>query len=160
MSRLTSLSEQTRLAKQVIQVNILSFSSVPPFDGLKYIAGVDISFVKSTNKACAMLAILNYPSLTLAHKTYDIVEMTEEYIPFYLAFREVRHLIRLFDRVKRENPEMYPQVVFVDGAGVWHPKGLLQCKRVLIYRSRIGVASRRTTQYSYHWHREVAFVFT
>jgi endonuclease V len=117
-------SEQTRLAKQVIQTNTLSFSSTPPFAGLKYIAGVDISFVKNTNKACAMLTILNYPSLTLAYKTYDIVEMTEEYIPFYLAFREVRHLLHLFQRAQQESLETYPQIVFVDGGGVWHPKGL------------------------------------
>ena len=123
--RILMNSEQTRLAKQVVQTNNLSFSSTPPFTGLKYIAGVDISFVKTTNKACAMLAILNFPDLTLAYKTYNIVEMTEEYIPFYLAFREVGHLIRLFERVKQEVPECYPQVVFVDGAGVWHPKGPL-----------------------------------
>jgi deoxyinosine 3'endonuclease (endonuclease V) len=49
--------------------------------------------------------------------------MTEEYIPFYLAFREVRHLITLFTRIKSESPELYPQIVFVDGGGVWHPKG-------------------------------------
>jgi endonuclease V len=77
-----------------------------------------------------MLAILNYPTLSLAYKTYDIVEMTEEYIPFYLAFREVKHLVRLFERIKRDVPELYPQVVFVDGAGVWHPKGIsLSTKR-------------------------------
>jgi endonuclease V len=118
-----TFSEQTRLAKQVIQKNNLTFSPTPPFTGLNYIAGVDISFVKSTQKACAMLTILNYPSLTLAYKTHDIVEMTEEYIPYYLAFREVRHLVQLFDRVKQKIPEMYPQIVFVDGAGVWHPQG-------------------------------------
>jgi endonuclease V len=120
--------EQNELAKRVIQTNSLSFSSESPFSGLKYIAGVDISFVKSTNKACAMLAILNFPSLTLQYQTYDIVEMTEEYIPFFLAFREVGHLIRLFDRVKKEKPEIFPQVVFVDGGGVWHPKGII-CHR-------------------------------
>jgi endonuclease V len=130
--------EQLRLAKLVIQKNILSFSPEHPFKGLKYIAGVDISFVKNTNRACAMLAILNYPDLTLAHQTYDIVEMTEEYIPFYLAFREVRHLLRLFERLKTENPELYPQVVFVDGGGVWHPKGIPRQGRLI---PGLGLAS-------------------
>ena len=101
----------------------LTFSPDPPFTGLKYIAGVDISFIKNTNKACAMLAILNIPDLSLAYKTYDIVDMTEPYITYFLAFREVGHLVKLFQRVKLENPELYPQIVFVDGAGVWHPKG-------------------------------------
>ena len=89
-----------------------------------------------------MLAILNYPSLTLARQTYDIVEMTEGYIPFYLAFREVRHLIRLFEEVKREAPNMYPQVTFVDGGGVWHPKGMFSEFHGLL-RTRTGFPSRR-----------------
>jgi len=70
-----------------------------------------------------MLAILNFPDLSLAYQTYDIVDMTEPYIPYFLAFREVGHLVKLFQRVKLEKPELYPQIVFVDGAGVWHPKG-------------------------------------
>jgi len=89
-----------------------------------------------------MLSILRYPDLALAHQVYDIVEMTEEYIPFYLAFREVKHLIRLFNRVKEENPEMYPQVVFVDGGGIWHPKGLGLASHlgVLLDIPTIGIA--------------------
>jgi len=106
-----------------MQQNRLTFSPVPPFEDLKYIAGVDISFVKNTNKACAFLDILSYPDLKIVWETHDIVEMTEEYVPFYLAFREVRHLVKLFERCQREKGEMYPQVVLVDGGGVWHPKG-------------------------------------
>jgi deoxyinosine 3'endonuclease (endonuclease V) len=142
---LTVSSEQARLAKQVSQNNTLSFLPTPPFDGLKYIAGVDISFVKDTNKACAMLSILNYPSLTMALQTYDIVEMTEEYIPFYLAFREVRHLIRLFERVKQDHPDKFPQVVFVDGGGVWHPKGFRSLNIVADVRSWVSFTFRRVT---------------
>jgi endonuclease V len=120
--KLTS-SEQIRLSQLVIQHSSISFSGTPPFDGLHYIAGVDISFVKNTNQACAMLAILEYPSMNIVYKTHDIVEMKEDYIPFYLAFREVQHLVALFRRVHVNVPELYPQVVFVDGSGVWHPKG-------------------------------------
>lgn len=116
-------SEQSTLSKQVLQSNHLTFSPDPPFPGLKHIAGVDISFLKNTNRACAMLSILNFPELTLEYQTYDIVEMTEEYIPFYLAFREVKHLVRLFERCKKERGDCFPQIVFVDGGGVWHPKG-------------------------------------
>jgi endonuclease V len=119
-------SEQTRLAKLVEQTNAhLQFSPASPFEGIKYIAGVDISFVKGTQEACAILVVLKYPELTVAYKTWDIVTMTEEYVPFYLAFREARHLVKLFERMKVEDPEMFPQVVFVDGGGVWHPKGPL-----------------------------------
>lgn len=33
------------------------------FAGLTYIGGVDISFVKGTQRACAMLAVLKFPEL-------------------------------------------------------------------------------------------------
>ena len=86
-----------------------------------------------------MLSILKFPELTLEYQTYDIVEMTEEYIPFYLAFREVKHLIKLFERCKKERGDCFPQVVFVDGGGVWHPKSMLSLSvnslREFIFRS-------------------------
>ena len=37
-----------------------------PFANLKYIGGVDISFVKGTNDACAMLVVLSYPELKVS----------------------------------------------------------------------------------------------
>src|SRR5947207_12410859 len=45
-------SEQSTLSKQVLQSNHLTFSPNPPFNGLNHIAGVDISFLKNTDRAC------------------------------------------------------------------------------------------------------------
>jgi deoxyinosine 3'endonuclease (endonuclease V) len=94
------------------------------FAGLNYIGGVDISFVKGTNKACAMMVILNYPDLKVVHVSKAIVEMVEPYIPGFLAFREVGFLMDRLEEIKQEKPEYLPQVILVDGNGILHPRGL------------------------------------
>lgn len=89
---------------------------------LTVVAGVDISFVKDTDLAVASLAILSFPSLEVIHTAMHHVRMTEPYIPGYLAFREVPLVQPLLEEVKKMSPEIYPQMVFVDGNGIHHPR--------------------------------------
>jgi len=49
--------------------------------------------------------------------------MNIPYIPGYLAFREMHYFTILFDRMKQNVPEKMPQVMFLDGNGVLHPRG-------------------------------------
>ena len=60
-----------------------------PYAGLHHVAGVDISFDKDhpNHRACAMLAILAFPTLEVVHVSAAVVEMQEPYIPGFLAFR-------------------------------------------------------------------------
>lgn len=59
----------------------------------------------------------NMVSLTKPYATLSLVtvELTPSgwirYIPGYLAFREVEHLVALTEKLKREKPELWPQVV-------------------------------------------------
>jgi len=39
-----------------------------------------------------------------------MVKLEEPYIAGFLAFREVNHLVPLFEKLKAEKPELYPQV--------------------------------------------------
>ncbi len=95
-----------------------------PFGRLYFIAGVDISFQKdSPTTACAMLTILTFPELEVAHVCSAMVEMTEPYIPGFLAFREVEFLLERLESIKMNFPQLTPQVIFVDGNGVLHPRG-------------------------------------
>ncbi|EGG24800.1 endonuclease V [Cavenderia fasciculata] len=90
---------------------------------LKYVGGVDISFVKDNDEdACASLIILEYPSLKVVHKEMEFVKLDLPYIPGFLAFRECPSLTRLIDRVKTQHPRFYPQVLLVDGNGFLHPR--------------------------------------
>ena len=98
-----------------------------PHANLHHIAGVDISFVKKSDHACAMLTVLSFPSLEVVHISSAMVQMTEPYIPGFLAFREVEFLLELLTSVREEHPEMTPQVIMVDGNGILHPRGKILC---------------------------------
>ena len=93
--------------------------------GLHHVAGVDISFDKDhpRHRACAMLAVLSFPALEVVHVSSTVVEMTEPYIPGFLAFREVEFLLERLEEVKTQRPELAPQAILVDGNGVLHPRG-------------------------------------
>ena len=120
------ITEQAALkARLVTEDERLSFE-LSDLDGgtLKYIGGVDISFVKNNSvDACAALVVLEYPSLEVVFEKYKMVELTLPYISTFLAFREVPFLVQLFEELKRERPELVPQVIFVDGNGFLHPRG-------------------------------------
>jgi deoxyinosine 3'endonuclease (endonuclease V) len=118
-------------------------AGVETMDGLKYIGGVDISFVEGSNvDAIATLAILEYPSLEVVKELTRHVELRLPYIPGFLAFREVPHLVELFATLRAESPAFVPGVVLVDGNGILHPRGLGLASHlgVLVDVPTIGVA--------------------
>jgi deoxyinosine 3'endonuclease (endonuclease V) len=102
-----------RLSRQLIEYNDFDWviqpsnSSQPPSDSkswsslfqstptapkppLKYIGGVDISFVKDSKiDACASVVILEYPSLQVVWEVYSMIKLTAPYIAGLLGFREV-----------------------------------------------------------------------
>ncbi|XP_074642585.1 endonuclease V-like [Tubulanus polymorphus] len=109
---------------------------------LKYVAGVDLSFVKGDNvTACACLVVLGYPDLQEVYSNCSPVKLTAPYIPGFLAFREVNFLVDEVNRLKRMKPQYVPDVVLVDGNGLLHPKefGLACHLGVLIDIPCIGV---------------------
>lgn len=114
--------EQNALKEKLITTDQLDFSLDDP-SSLRYIGGVDISFVKDNTDACAAFVILEYPSLKVVAQIYKMVKLTLPYIPTFLAFREVPFLNDLCEEVKRDYPQYLPQVVFVDGNGFLHPRG-------------------------------------
>lgn len=67
-----------------------------------------------------------------------VCRMSEPYIPGFLAFREVPHLLACFREL---GEEFRPQVVLVDGNGVLHPRGfgLASHLGVLLDLPTIGV---------------------
>ncbi|KAI8611988.1 endonuclease V-domain-containing protein [Chytriomyces sp. MP71] len=119
------------------------------FSGLEYVCGVDVSFfpasdltpasstqeadpqspatsdgepsnIPPSEVAVVCMVVLAFPSLTLVHSLVREVLLPIPYIPGFLAMREcpaVRHALT-------ELADAYPvQVLFVDGNGVWHPRG-------------------------------------
>lgn len=73
--------------------------------------------------ACAALVVVRVSDMAIAYEEMRMVHMTQPYVPGFLAFREVHFLADLLGTLKRNRPELYPQVVLVDGNGVLHPRG-------------------------------------
>lgn len=70
---------------------------------LRLIGGVDISFVgeedgkdggQQQEEACAALVVCSFPDLKIVYEQYEMVKLTYPYVPGFLAFREVRVVIR------------------------------------------------------------------
>lgn len=76
-----------------------------------------------SQKACAALVVLAYPSFDVLYEDYEIDTTDYPYIPGFLAFKEIPSLTILFNRLKSKSPEFWPQVLLVDGNGILHNRG-------------------------------------
>ena len=90
---------------------------------LKYIAGMDISAIKHNQNIAVSALVICDRNLKIVYEDYKLVKMDEPYIPGFLAFREVKHLVNLINDLKTNHPEYIPQVILVDGNGILHTKG-------------------------------------
>eukprot|EP00039_Didymoeca_costata_P029205 m.23644 g.23644 ORF g.23644 m.23644 type:complete len:267 (+) comp7525_c0_seq2:237-1037(+) len=140
--------EAWRTEQQALAERLITIDDHKTWDldkGLRYIGGVDISFVKDNNvDACAMVSVLEYPSLKVVRTESAFVKLTAPYIPGFLAFREVDHICALLDKIQQNHPEVMPQVIMVDGNGILHPKRLGLASHLGIIRDipTIGVAKK------------------
>ncbi|XP_077870569.1 endonuclease V-like [Saccoglossus kowalevskii] len=116
-------SIQDELKTKLITENTEEWQSMKCFEGLKYIGGVDLSFVKGDDvNACACLVVCSFPDLEVLYTDFTMVELTAPYIPGFLAFREVDFLVDCLNKLKFTKPEIVPQVILVDGNGLLHPR--------------------------------------
>jgi deoxyinosine 3'endonuclease (endonuclease V) len=89
---------------------------------IRFVAGVDISFVKSSaTDACASLVVCSFPALEVVYARCERVSLSAPYIPGYLAFREAPFLLQLLAQLQTSRPDLAPDLVMVDGNGVLHP---------------------------------------
>uniref|UniRef100_A0A672YRY5 Endonuclease V n=1 Tax=Sphaeramia orbicularis TaxID=375764 RepID=A0A672YRY5_9TELE len=71
-----------------------------------------------------------------------MVKLTAPYVSGFLAFRETPFLLEALQRLEKKEPSLMPQVVFVDGNGVFHHRefGLACHLGVLSGLPCVGVA--------------------
>ncbi|KAM0946685.1 putative deoxyribonuclease V [Dioscorea sansibarensis] len=111
-------------------------------NNLKFIGGVDVSFLKEDpSMACAALVVVDAETLDVVHEEFDVVRLQIPYVPGFLAFREAPILQGLLDKMKQSAHPFYPQLLMVDGNGLLHPRGFgLACHvGVLVDLPAIGV---------------------
>jgi deoxyribonuclease V len=99
---------QRNLAKKVIRED--SFN-MPP----RLVAGVDVAYTK--DKAYAAAVVLDYETLELVEERASKSTVKIPYIPSFLAFRELKPLIRVIKKL-REKPEIF----LVNAHGIAHPE--------------------------------------
>ncbi len=110
-------AEQQRLKQKLITTS--------QYDEIRYVGGVDISFVKeSRTDACVCLVVLDYHDLDrVVYQKNQMIKLTQPYIAGFLAFRECDPIVQVLDELRATHPELVPQVILVDGNGVLHPRG-------------------------------------
>lgn len=93
-------------------------------DKIKLVGGLDISASK-VDETCASVAIviMDFISKKVVFKNKTLVKLTQPYVPGFLAFREVEHLNNIVSDLKVNNPEFIPDVLIIDGNGIYHTAG-------------------------------------
>ena len=120
--------EQDNLKQKLIKTDFYNFNldnadnnaNTNDKTELKYIAGMDISASKKNPNIAVSALIICDRNLNIVYEDYKLVKMDEPYIPGFLAFREVNHLVELINDLKKNNPEYLPQVILVDENGILH----------------------------------------
>ena len=119
---------QLRLSKKTIQEDILP-------ETIKYVAGVDIAYTKTTS--IGAVAVLDLASLSLIESQTVHIKTRFPYIPTLLSFREIPPAYAAVKKLEKQ-----PDVILVDGQGIAHPYGLGFATHLglAINRPTIGVA--------------------
>ena len=107
---------------------------------IEYIAGLDVSYEKKSNKMWAGVVVLGFASLNRAEERLSQREVSFPYIPGLLSFREIPVLLDALRKV-----EIEPDIIFCDGQGIAHPRGLGLASHlgVLLQKPTIGCAKSR-----------------
>ena len=67
--------------------------------------------------------MFEYPSMKLLYEDFEKETAEYPYIPGFLAFKEIPVYSILFERLKSTRPELWPQILLVDGNGILHTRG-------------------------------------
>jgi len=105
-----AVSIQTHLRERLILV--------PPTGPIRIVAGADVAF-PSDDTAVAGIVAFTWPDLDLIDIAVASMEVTFPYIPGLLSFREVPVISKAFRRLS-----VRPDVLFCDGQGIAHPRGI------------------------------------
>ena len=111
------ISQQEELRQRLLCVS--------QYDEIQYIGGLDISFAKDSKAdACVCLVVLDYNNLErVIYQKCQMIELTQPYIPGFLAFRECDAAARMLEELRETEPALVPQVIMLDGNGILHPRG-------------------------------------
>ncbi len=110
------------------------------FDGIKIIAGADVSFDKNKNEGYGGVITYSFPDLKEIERKGARKKLTFPYIPGLLTFREAPVLLKAFASLKIE-----PDLIMFDGQGLAHFRrmGIATHMGILFNKPTIGCAKSR-----------------
>jgi deoxyribonuclease V len=105
--------EATQVQEQ-LRAKVVARGRVP---SLSLVAGADAAFDLRAQRIFAAVVVLTFPALEPVESVTHQERLSFPYIPGLLSFREAPALLHAFEKV-RHNPD----VVFIDGHGLAHPR--------------------------------------
>lgn len=89
-----------------------------PFKGgIGYVTGVDCAFSKDKKRVFATAVTMKAGDFSIVEKSAAVCAVRMPYIPGLLSFREAPACLEALEKLKRT-----PDVLFVDGQGIAHPR--------------------------------------
>ncbi len=127
---------QATLAGQISLTDAVSLESI------RFVAGVDDSYVKGEEEtiAHAAVVVLTFPDLEVIETAFGERRIDFPYVPGLLSFREAPAVLAAFEQVGQP-----PDVVLFDGQGYAHPRrfGLACHLGLVLDLPAIGCAKSR-----------------
>ena len=131
-----AIAVQHRLAKEVRTDQAIDL------DQVELIGGVDVSSTKENPVLTAGIVVWNCLTQQIVDTSFHQIEGTFPYVPGLLSFREIPVIMPAIEKLK-----ISPDVFFVDGQGIAHPRrlGIASHLGVLTDQPTVGVAKSRLT---------------
>lgn len=123
---------QKRLSQLVVEIDQL--------DGIGFVAGVDLSGVRSGGNATAAAVLLSFPDLRPVEESRVQGPLRFPYVPGFLSFREAPLMVDALRCLRTE-----PDLILVDGQGRAHPRrlGIASHLGLSLDKPTIGCAKSR-----------------
>ncbi len=103
---------QESLCREVREEPVLDPAAV------RTVAGTDISYLRESRLALGAVVLMGYPGLEVLEVRTSALQVAFPYVPGLLSFRELPALLPALEALGQQ-----PDLLFVDGQGVAHPRG-------------------------------------
>lgn len=125
-------AEQEKLAKTISLEDPFDFNNVTRF------AGIDVQTDIEKKEITATIVVLD-ENLGVIEEKYANDRIIFPYIPGFRAYRELPVMIKAFEKLEEQ-----PDVIFILGHGIAHPRGLGIASHfgLAIDKSTIGIAKK------------------
>lgn len=126
---------QKEASKHVIQKSLLSKQP-------HLVAGVDVAYSLNTGMSVGAVVVLDYHSLSLVESETAFVNTMFPYVSTLLSFREIHPAVAAISKLSSQ-----PDVFFVDGHGIMHPRrlGFASHLGLVLDKPTVGVAKHLLT---------------